>query len=264
MATKKTAAARADQAETDDVRRLREEMAVMSRQLAEAAHLAESATAELGALRQHTLAPLPPDETPVYELIQPWFSPDCVYYPAGTQVEDITGTITPNEHMVPLNAAAETRMLDYLSTLPDSGALSTEHIVQAAMEMRPREGDDPRLVAEYHGRVLQRAMEIRFEREGKLAPRPGERPAPRMPLRLPTRPGTVPVMGHTRIRNVEPDERLSDAYRGRFAPGAPLARPAAATRQRSAPVSAAQREAPVYGGPSSSNIGSVGPGVQAR
>ncbi len=214
-------------------------------------------------LKQATggLTLLPPEETPVYELTQPWFSPDDVYYPAGTQVEDITGSIVPNEFMIPLNAAAEARLTEYLSVLPHQGTPSMEYIIEAAMTLRPREGDDPRLAAQYHGEVLKRAMELKYKAEGRLAREPGDRP--RLPIRLPTKPGQVPIMPNTRIRQVVAEDRF-DGYRGRFMPGmGPLqnARPSA-TRMRQPAPSAAERVAPVLGTVSSHPLGNVGPGVQ--
>jgi|SRR5579862_1116542 len=218
----------------------------------------------IAALEQATggLTVLEPEERPVYEMLEPWFSPDCVYYPTGAQVEDITGTIVPNEHMVPLNAAAEARMMEYLSALPDSGTLPRDLLIEAAMQIRPREGDDPRLVAEYHGRVVERAMELKYMREGRIKPGPGEKPPVRMPVRLPTKPGHVPVMANVRIREVHQEDRFG-GYRDRFMPGTLPQRPANVTRQRAPAQSAAEKSAPVMGTVASQPLGNVGPGVTA-
>lgn len=247
----------------DDIRMLREQLAAMNARLAETARVAESATAELALFKQTTggVMFLPPEEVPAYELTQPWYSPDDVYYPAGTMVEDITGQITPNEHMIPLNAAAEDRMVAYLQKLPAQGTPNFDHIIQAAMEMRPREGDDPRIAAEYHGRVLQRAMELKYKAEGRLAREPGDRP--RVPVKLPTKPGQVPIMPNTRIRQVVAEDRYGHDYRGRFMPGARENTRPASTRMRAPAPSAAERIAPVLGTVASQPLGNVGPGVQA-
>lgn len=201
---------------------------------------------------------LAPEETPVYELTQPWFSPDDVYYPAGTQVEDITGSIVPNEFMIPLNAAAEARIEEYLTRLPTYGTPSIEHIIEAAMRLRPREGDDPALAAQYHGRVLEEAMRLKFKAEGRLAPEAGDRP--RVALKMPTREGDAPIMPNTHIRQ---GDRFGQDYRSRFMPGTTRSTSRGpATRARQPALSAAERVAPVLGSVPSQPLGTVPPGTR--
>jgi hypothetical protein len=230
-----------------------EDVAALRRQLADLTDAYSGLKAATGGL---TI--LQPDETPVYELTQPWYSPDDVYYPAGTQVEDVTGSIVPNEFMVPLNEAAEDRMTEYLQRLPTQGTPNLEFIIQAAMELRPREGDDPRLAAEYNARVLERAMMLKFKAEGRLAPEPGDRP--RLPVRMPVRQGETPIMPNTNIRQ---GDRFGGDYRSRFMPGQTRGQRPAATRMRQVAPSAAERVAPVLGTVASQPLGNVGPGVQA-
>lgn len=241
-----------------------EEARALRRQLSQTTALAHALGEQIELMRSAPVPGelLPPEEAPAYELTAPWYSPDDVYYPAGTRVEDLTGEIVPNEHMVPLNAAAEDRMVTYLTRLPTQGTPNLDHIIQAAMELRPREGEDPRLVADYHGRVLQRAMELKFKQEGKLAPEPGDRP--RLPAKLPTRPGHVPIMPNTHIREgLAPGDRFGAEYRGRFMPGARAGARPTSTRMRSPAPSAAERAAPVLGTVASQPLGTVGPGTQA-
>jgi hypothetical protein len=68
---------------------------------------------------------LPEDERPMYELTQPYMSPDDVYYPEGVQFVDVTGTIVPNEFMIPLNAPAQERYTEYMNSLPAPGRQPT-------------------------------------------------------------------------------------------------------------------------------------------
>lgn len=236
-----------------------EDFAEMRRQLAAVSGQLAGVSAAYTELKQATggVTLLPPDETPVYELTQPWFSPDDVYYPAGAQVEDITGEICPNEFMIPLNEAAEIRMTEYLQRLPMQGTPSMDHIIEAAMTLRPRDGDDPRLAAAYHGEVLKRAMELKYRAEGRLPPEPGDRP--RLPVRMPVRQGAAPIMPNTNIRE---GDRFGNDYRGRFMPGQTRGARPSATRMRQAAPSAAERTAPVLGTVPSQPLGTVQAGAR--
>ncbi len=233
---------------------MRRQLGALTSQLATVSHAYSDLKAATGGI---TL--LAPEETPVYELTAPWYSPDDVYYPAGTQVEDITGSIIPNENMVPLNEAAELRMEEYLARLPHQGTPPMEYIIEAAMQLRPREGDDPRLLAAYHGEVLKHAMVLKAKSEGRIAPEPGDRP--RLPLRMPTRQSDAPIMSNTRIRQ---GDRFDADYRARFMPGTTRSARPAVTRQHQAAPAAAERVAPVLGTVPSHPLGNVGPGVQAH
>ena len=64
---------------------------------------------------------LPHDEQPEYELSQPYYSPDDVYYPEGFIIRDVRGDITPNEFMIPRNEAAQLRYEHYMTSLPTAG-----------------------------------------------------------------------------------------------------------------------------------------------
>jgi hypothetical protein len=106
--------------------------------------------------------------------------------------------------MIALNAAAEERYDRYMASLPGGETQPThEQIVEAAMEIRPREGDDPRLVAEFHGKVLERALLKRFAAQGHLPREPGQ-PQQRFRPQRPQRPDpNIPIMSNVRIRQLQ-------------------------------------------------------------
>jgi hypothetical protein len=87
--------------------------------------------------------PLPEHLRPAYELLAPYFSPDQVYYNEGTQIVDLFGDLPLNEHMYPLNGPAEENLDKHLRSLPMGGTPPHDLLIQATMETRPREGDDP-------------------------------------------------------------------------------------------------------------------------
>lgn len=69
-------------------------------------------------------------ELPQYEMTVPITTPDGITYGAGTQIEDVTGCITPDPNaMIPLNEAARQRMVEVLAAAP------TNH--DAIMEFGP-------------------------------------------------------------------------------------------------------------------------------
>lgn len=158
---------------------------------------------------------LEPGEAPVYEVGGTgFFSSDCIYYPAGAQFEDITGQLVPNEELIPLNMPAEDRMRAYLQRLPNGQRTpSLDLIIEASMAMSPGKTDDPKAKAEYHGRVLQRALELQWQQNGLL---PGDHPRP-AEIRLPQRSGNVPMMGNTKVVGQQ-TVRPVTATRGRDAP----------------------------------------------
>jgi len=163
-------------------------------------------------------------ENPIYELLAPFMSPDDIYYPEGARFEDVTGgLIPPNEFMEPKNAAAERCMRAWLRTLPSAQKTPAfENIIEAAMQVRPKEGDDAQSMAEYQGKILQRALELQYQKQGIL---PKDMPEPEN-LKSPQRIGNVPVMANTRIS-------------GQSSFKAP-----AKTKLRADPVSAADKAAP--------------------
>lgn len=133
-----------------------------------------------------------PTTNPVYEILEPGFySSDDVYYPVGAQVEDLLGTMIPNECMVPMNAAARERSEAYIASLPEGRRTpNLGTIVETAMKMRPREGDDPNRMADFAGRLLAEAFRADYGADPS-----GGRSAPQMPVK---RDG-VPLMPNTRI-----------------------------------------------------------------
>lgn len=140
---------------------------------------------------------LAPEEVPIYELTDHYYSADDVFYPAGTQIEDIDGSMVPNEQMIPLNEPARVKMERYLRSLPQMGTPNFEFIMDAAMQLRPQEGEQPLDRAAYHAGILQRAMELKARAEGRM---PGLAPEPQMP-KLPVRRQGVPMMPNTRIKD---------------------------------------------------------------
>lgn len=181
---------------------------------------------------------------PFYECLEPFYSPDDVYYPSGARFVDVTGRMIPNEQMIPLNPAAEERMGEFLSTLPHAQRTPTlENIVQSAMKMRPRDGDDPKLFAEFQSRMMREAMEMQYG----LAPGAPVPPAKIHPD-LPRKRDGIPMMPNTRITG-------GQAYRG----------PAqGSTRLTAESVPAALRSTRVMGSVQSNPLGTEQGGVTAR
>lgn len=160
---------------------------------------------------------LPMEDQPVYEIVNAagYFSPDCVFYPEGVQFVDLTGTIIPNEAMLPLNLAAEERMNAWLNSLPSATRTPPlENILQAAMEMRDFEGDR----TSFFTAVLERAI--------SGAKQHGKRLDISQPITRPVKHTDIPLMTH-----------------GRFN-GRDLARPPQATRYRGQGPSPADRQQP--------------------
>ena len=194
---------------------------------------------------------LPPEEVPIYEIGEGgYYSPDDVLYPAGVQIEDITGTIIPNEQMIPLNVAAERRMEAYLQTLPQGGTTpSHELIIEAAAMVLPAfdaSGKDPlEARAELQKMILDQAMRLRMKQAGML---PGN-DQPRLQVR-PARQGDIPLMSNTRIRQGAMHERGVNPL-----PGPAPSRGTLRTRVRSEGLAAAQKSAPPMGTVQNETIG---------
>jgi hypothetical protein len=194
---------------------------------------------------------LAPEETPIYEIGEGgYYSADDVLYPAGVQIEDITGTIIPNEQMIPLNDAAERRMTSMLQSLPRGGNTpSHELIIEAAAMVLPAydaSGKDPfEAKAELQKQILDQAMRLRMKQVGML---PGD-DSPRLAVRG-ARTGPVPMMSNTRIRQ-------GDVFdRGHLAGTAPMpSRGPSHTRLRNPGLAAAQKAAPPMGTVHNETIG---------
>ena len=194
---------------------------------------------------------LAPEEVPVYEIGEGgYYSADDVLYPAGVQIEDITGTIIPNEQMIPLNAAAERRMDAYLDRLPQGGTTpSHELIIEAAAMVLPAfdaSGKDPHEArAELQRQILDQAMRLRMKQAGMT---PQDQPA-RLAVRG-ARNGPVPMMSNTRIRQGDSFDRTN------LAATAPMpSRAPAQTRLRSSPLAPSQKAAPAMGSVQNQTIG---------
>ena len=229
-----------DQISVEDFKALQKQLGALTKKVADL----QTENVTLKQERGDAVTILPPGEAPVYELSAPYFSPDDVWYPEGAQIEDITGLIVPNESMVPLNAAAERRVRDWQDRLPGKDRTPPlELIVQAAVEMRPKEGDAVLTHVEFQKAVMHKAIELHYERLGMS---PAE--ARKRPTVLPARPNpNVPLMSNTRIN-------------GQVRQPAPLA-----TRLHGQPVSPADKAAPPVGTSHTTNLGrTANPGVAAR
>lgn len=82
------------------------------------------------------------EQTPVYRLLQPFFSPDDNYFPEGDEIE-YEGV--PNHQMEPVNEAAHQVFAEWLGSLPDEPArrnLKAEEILEVIqwemMRSRPK------------------------------------------------------------------------------------------------------------------------------
>lgn len=102
-------------------------------------------------------------DEPAYRVINNGVYMDDTLWLEG---EEIIFDGTPNDSLEPMNAAAEMKMRQWKMNLPDSGKTKFEDMVQAAWEMRPREGMPELAMADFYGAVVKRAMELRIKREG--------------------------------------------------------------------------------------------------
>lgn len=133
-------------------------------------------------------------ELPKYECIAPTYLDD-ILWPEGATIET---DMTPNMALKPLNGAAENRMNGWLKSLPGGGQARQDDIVQAAMEMRPKIGDSEIALPEFAAAVVQRALEIRAQREG--------RPVERLEVNIPGDNRQAPVMPNLANRSTS-DQR---------------------------------------------------------
>lgn len=186
---------------------------------------------------------LSPEEVPIYEIGEGgYYSPDDVLYPAGVQIEDITGSIIPNEQMIPLNAPAERRMRAYLAHLDSiapSAANNSEMFLEAAMmvahtfDARNRNPVEAKL--EFNKLVLEEVTRLQMKQRGMLPDN-----TPRLAV-MPQRQGPVPMMSNTRIRNGD-----ANGLYDRVGAPAPQRGPLH-TRMRAAAVDPANKAAPPMG-----------------
>ena len=208
-------------------------------------------TGKYNSLKQATggVELLAPEEVPIYEIGEGgYYSADDVLYPAGIQIEDVTGSIVPNEQMIPLNEAAERRMQAYLETLPQAGTTpSHELIIEAASMVLPSfdaSGKDPlEARAELQKQILDQAMRLRMKQAGMMPGNDQHRLAVR-----PHRAGPVPMMSNTRIREGE-------VHGLGHVMGPAPGRGPVRTRVRAQPLAAAQKAAPPMGTVQNQTIG---------
>lgn len=217
-----------------------------AREFAELRQQLVALTGQYNELKQATggVTLLSPEEVPIYEIGEGgYYSPDDVLYPAGVQIEDITGSIIPNEQMIPLNAPAERRMAAYLAhldKLAPGATNNSEMFLEAAMmvahtfDARGRNPVEAKL--EFNKLVLDEMGRLQMKQRGMLPDN-----TPRLPV-MPQRQGPVPMMSNTRIRNADGNGLFPD----RVGMPAPQRGPLH-TRVRAAAVDPANKAAPPMG-----------------
>ena len=214
--------------ESASLERVQEQMTLLSKRLL-------AVEAENLELRGSIVSESDDSTAPKYMVLAGgYYSPDDVLYPEGSIFEDLTGRITPNEQMEPMNAAAERKMREYLHRLPLVGRTPTvDLIMEAAMQLRPKDGDEAMTNAEFQGMVLQRALELKYQKEGVVPPKDIQMTERSLPKQM----GNVPVMANTRVSGSSSFKQPSQ------------------TKLRQAPVAPADKAQPVDGGSRSSLIG---------
>lgn len=114
---------------------------------------------------------------PCYKLIAP-IQADDTYWNEG---EIIATDMIPNEAMQPLNRAAGEKVDAWLRSLPANGNIKPEDYMAAALQLRPKVGEEEMPHEAWIAAVRQLALEMRAKAEGKpveeLRPKIG-RPAP--------------------------------------------------------------------------------------
>lgn len=179
---------------------------------------------ELEALRSQIrgIAPKmaqPENQMPEYEIInEPYFSPDCIWWPIGAQFTDISGRIIPNASMLPLNKAAEERVRLWQQSLPiERNAPTVDYLIEAAFQNRPRHGEQDMDKAQFQRAMLESAITM-MQKDRGIAP--AAEPQPRMTT-MPSRPDGVPLMSNTKIQGNNTganQERLTRMKREPLAP----------------------------------------------
>lgn len=116
-------------------------------------------------------------EEPAYRLLVACFF-DETYWQDG---EVLVTDLTPNHHMEPLNRAADERIAKWLGSLPGGAAgspVSMEDMMEAAMMLRPREGEPELSTEAFQTAVVSLAIKLKEKRQGKQGSViPGVRPA---------------------------------------------------------------------------------------
>lgn len=145
---------------------------------------------------------LPIDEQPFYEVVNsPIYTADDQLFPPGVQFRDKFGTMIPNECTMPLNGAAQRVFNAWQASLPDGGQMpSVEHVLQAAMEMRPRDGEPEKDFNDWQAAILKRAISLR-----------NGAPTRQRPVLEPFRGEDVPLMSNVRIQGRDPRRNPSAA-----------------------------------------------------
>jgi hypothetical protein len=153
---------------------------------------------------------LPEAEQPIYELAQPWVSPDDVYYVDGMVVVDVRGDITPNEFMIPKNEPAQRRYdayMDHLASFGTGRQPTLAEVIDAASRATRELGPTA------SGNELQAAITAGLiARMG--APRPQDPGSPRREVARNVAKGDIPLMANTNITNAGVPQRPAVPKRG--------------------------------------------------
>ena len=148
-------------------------------------------------------------EQPIYELAQPWVSPDDVYYLEGMIVTDVCGDIIPNEFMLPRNRPAEDRYNAYMASLPSPGRQPTisEMIDATARILRDLgpSASGNEVQAAVFATLLSKGVDTRRDGRGDNA---AFQPGPRVVR------GDVPLMPNTNITQQGTPQRPRVPKRG--------------------------------------------------
>lgn len=100
---------------------------------------------------------------PAYRLKAPHFFDDTFW----SEDDVIVSTLEPTLHMEPLNQAAGERMEAFVQSLPaDSEGISVGEMMEAAMMLRPREGEPELSNEAFQGAVLKLAAQLKAKRRG--------------------------------------------------------------------------------------------------
>jgi hypothetical protein len=150
------------------------------------------------------------EDQPVYELAQPWVSPDDVYYPEGMIVTDVRGDIVPNEFMIPRNKPAEDNYNAYMRALPAPGRQPSisEMIDATARIMRDMgpSASGSEVQAAVFATLLSKGIDTRRDGRGDNA---AFQPPPRAVDR-----SNVPLMANTNITHQGTPQRPPVPRRG--------------------------------------------------
>ena len=157
-----------------------------------------------------TPAPVDTGPRPQYRLIKPFYGPNDHFYDPDEGDEVIEWTGVPNDSMEAINEPAIKRMRAWKETLPGGGPIPLDILMEAAMAMRPKHGEDDTPLADFAGNVMRQAIKLRNMREG--------RDVPVDQITLPHKEENVPVMGGGRFNRKQTKEVIASIPQARTRP----------------------------------------------